>query len=142
MTTKIFSALAGLILLFAVAAPLQAVSILNHEMTVIVPFEFVAGDRVLAAGDYTVQINIERGSVVLRGEGQGQRALILLTTRKESRPAPVLGKLVFRRYGTSFFLAEVWGQNNAIGATLAPSSREKELARKEQPQQILVAQAR
>jgi len=140
MTTKIFSALAGLILLFAVAAPLQAGSILNHEMTVIVPFEFVAGDRVLAAGDYTVQINIERGSVVLRGEGQ--RALILLTTRKESRPAPVLGKLVFRRYGTSFFLAEVWGQNNAIGATLAPSSREKELARKEQPQQILVAQAR
>ena len=75
MTTKIFSALAGLILLFAVAAPLQAGSILNHEMTVIVPFEFVAGDRVLADGDYTVQINIERGSVVLRGEGQ--RVLIL-----------------------------------------------------------------
>ena len=141
MTTKIFiTALAGLILLFAAAAPLQAGSILNHEMTVIVPFEFVAGDRVLAAGDYTVQINIERGSVVLRGEGQ--RALILLTIRKESLTAPVLGKLVFRRYGTSFFLAEVWGQNNAIGATLAPSSREKELARKEQPQQILVAQAR
>jgi len=140
MTTKIFSALAGLILLFAVAAPLQADSILNHEMTVIVPFEFVAGDRVLAAGDYTVQINIERGSIVLRGEGQ--RALILLTIRKESRTVPVLGKLVFRRYGTSFFLAEVWGQNNATGATLAPSSREKELARKEQPQQILVAQAR
>ncbi len=140
MTTKIFSALAGLILLFAVAAPLQAGSILNHEMTVIVPFEFVAGDRVLAAGDYTVQINIERGSVVLRGEGQ--RALILLTIRKESRTVPVLGKLVFRRYGTSFFLAEVWGQNNATGATLAPSSREKELARNKQPDQILVAQAR
>jgi hypothetical protein len=140
MTKKIFSTLAGLVLLFAVAAPLQAGSILNHEMTVTVPFEFVAGDRVLAAGDYTVQINTERGSVVLRGEGQ--RALILLTIRKESRTVPVLGKLVFRRYGTSFFLAEVWGQNNATGATLAPSSREKELARNKQPDQILVAQAR
>src|SRR5260370_38793804 len=114
MTTKIFSALAGLILLFAVAAPLQADSILNHEMTGIVPFGFVAGDRDLAAGHYTVQINIERGSVVLRGEGQ--RALILLTTRKESPPAPALGKRVFRRNGTSFFLAEVWGRNTATGA--------------------------
>src|SRR5260370_17694429 len=109
MTTKIFSALAGLILLFAVAAPLQAGSILNHEMTVIVPFEFVAGDRVLAAGDYTVQINIERGSVVLRGEGQ--RALILLTTRKESHPAPVLVKLVFRLYVTTFFLTDFCSQH-------------------------------
>ena len=131
MTKKILNTLAGLILLFAVAAPLQAGSILNPEMTVTVPFEFAAGDKVLPAGDYTVQVNPERGSVVLRGEGH--RSQILLTIRKESRTVPVLGKLVFQRYGASFFLAEVWSQNNATGATLAPSSREKELARKKQP---------
>jgi len=140
MTKKILNTLAGLILLFAVAAPLQAGSILDHEMTVTVPFEFAAGDKVLPAGDYTVQVNPERGSVVLRGEGH--RSQILLTIRKKSRTVPVLGKLVFQRYGTRFFLAEVWSQNNATGATLAPSSREKELARKKQPEQILVVQAR
>ncbi len=102
MTKKILNTLAGLILLFAVAAPLQAGSILDHEMTV----------------------------------------TILLTIRKKSRTVPVLGKLVFQRYGTSFFLAEVWSQNNATGATLAPSAREKELAREKQPEQILVVQAR
>jgi len=139
MTKKLVSTLAGLVLLLAVA-PLYAGSILNHEMTVTVPFEFAAGDKVLPAGDYTVQVNPERGSVVLRGEGH--RSLILLTIRKESRTVPVLGKLVFQRYGTSFFLAEVWSQNNATGGTLAPSSREKELARKKQPEQILVVQAR
>jgi hypothetical protein len=142
MTKKILNTLAGLILLFAVAAPLQAGSILNHEMTVTVPFEFAAGDKVLPSGDYTVQVNPERGSVVLWGEGEGHRSQILLTIRKESRTVPVRGKLVFQRYGTSFFLAEVWSQNNATGATLAPSSREKELARKKQPEQILVVQAR
>ncbi len=68
MTKKILNTLAGLILLFAVAAPLQAGSILDHEMTVTVPFEFAAGDKVLPAGAYTVQVNPERGSVVLRGE--------------------------------------------------------------------------
>ena len=140
MTKKILDILAGLILLFAVGAPLQAGSILNHEMTVTVPFEFAAGDRILAAGDYTVQLNPERGTVVLRGEGQ--KPLMLLTARKESRSAPQRGKLVFQRYGTSFFLNEVWNQDNSTGQTLAPSAREKEMAREKQPQQFLVVLAR
>jgi hypothetical protein len=140
MTKKILDILAGLILLFAVAAPLQAGSILNHEMTVTVPFEFAVGDKLLPAGDYTVQLNPERGTVVLRCEGQ--KPLMLLTARKESRSAPQRGKLVFQRYGTSFFLNEVWSQDNDTGQTLAPSGREKEMAREKQPQQILVLLAR
>ncbi len=140
MTKKTLNALAGLTLLFAVAAPLQAGSILNHEMTVTVPFEFAAADKVLPAGDYTVQLNPERGTVVLRGEGP--KALMLLTIRKESRSAPQRGKLVFRRYGTSFFLSEVWSQDNSTGQTLAPSDREKEMTREKPPEQILVVQAR
>ena len=140
MTEKILSTLAGLILLFAVAAPLYAGSILNHEMTVTVPFAFAAGDKLMPPGDYTVQVNVERESVVLLGEGH--KPLMLLTIRKESRSAPQRGKLVFQRYGTSFFLAEIWSQDNATGETLAPSAREKELARNKQPEQILVVQAR
>ena len=68
---------------------------------------------------------------------------MLLTARKESRSAPLRGKLVFQRYGTSFFLNEVWSQDNSTGQTLAPSSREEEMARREkQGQQILVVLAR
>jgi len=140
MTTKIISTLTGLVLLLAVAAPLHAGSILNHEMTVSVPFGFIAGDKSLPAGDYSVQVNPERGSVVLRQEGQDP--LMILTNRKESRSAPQRGKLVFQRYGTSFFLAEVWSQANATGQTLTPGAREKELARHKQPEQILVVQVR
>ena len=140
MTKKILDILAGLILLFAVAAPLQAGSILNHEMTVTVGFEFAADDKLLPAGEYTVQLNSESGTVVLRCEGQ--KPLTLLTARKESRSAPQRGKLVFQRYGTSFFLNEVWSQDNSTGQTLAPSAREKEMAREKQPQQILVVLAR
>jgi len=140
MSKKILDILAGLILLFAAAAPLQAGSILNHEMTVTVGFEFAADDKLLPAGEYTVQLNSERGTVVLRGEGQ--KPLMLLTARKESRSAPQRGKLVFQRYGPSFFLNEVWSQDNSTGQTLAPSAREKEMAREKQPQQILVVLAR
>ena len=140
MTTKIINTLTGLVLLLAVAAPLHAGSILNHEMTVSVPFGFIAGDKSLPAGDYSVQVNQERGTVVLRQEDQSP--LMILTIRKESRSVPQRGRLVFQRYGTSFFLAEVWSQANATGQTLTPGAREKELARHKQPEQILIVQAR
>jgi len=140
MTTKIINTLTGLVLLLAVAAPLHAGSILNHEMTVSVPFGFIAGDKSLPAGDYSVQVNPERGSVVLRGEGQ--KPLMFLTNRRESTNTPPRGKLVFKRYGANFFLSEVWNQDNATGQALTPSAAEKEMAHKRQPEQILVVQAR
>jgi len=140
MTTKIINTLTGLVLLLAVAAPLHAGSILNHEMTVSVPFGFIAGDKSLPAGDYSVQVNPERGSVVLRQEGQSP--LILLTNQRESTNTPPRGKLVFKRYGANFFLSEVWNQDNATGQALTPSAAEKEMAHKKQPEQILVVQAR
>ncbi|PYX30489.1 MAG: hypothetical protein DMG80_12185 [Acidobacteria bacterium] len=140
MPTKIINTLTGLVLLLAVAAPLHAGSILNHEMTVFVPFGFVAGDRSLPPGDYSVQVNPERGSVVLHQEGRSP--LILLTNQRESANNPSRGKLVFKRYGANFFLSEVWNQDNATGQTLTPSAAEKEMAHKKQPEQILVVQAR
>ena len=140
MTTKIINTLAGLVLLLAVAAPLHAGSILNHEMTVSVPFGFIAGDKSLPAGDYSVQVNPERGSVVLHQEGQSP--LILLTNQRESTNTSPRGKLVFKRYGANFFLSEVWNQDNATGQALTPSAAEKEMAHKKQPEQILVVQAR
>ena len=140
MTTKIISTLTGLVLLLAVAGPLHAGSILNHEMTVSVPFGFIAGDKSLPAGDYSVQVNPERGSVVLHQEGQSP--LILLTNRRESVNTSPRGKLVFKRYGANFFLSEVWSQANATRQTLTPGAREKELARHKQPEQILVVQVR
>ena len=140
MTTKIINTLTGLVLLLAVAAPLHAGSILNHEMTVGVPFGFIAGDKSLPAGDYSVQVNPERGSVVLHQEGQSP--LILLTNQRESTNTPPRGKLVFKRYGANFFLSEVWNQDNATGQALTPSAAEKEMAHKKQPEQILVVQVR
>jgi hypothetical protein len=140
MTTKIINTLTGLVLLLAVAAPIHAGSILNHEMTVSVPFGFIAGDKSLPPGDYSVQVNPERGSVVLHQEGQSP--LILLTNQRESTNTPPRGKLVFKRYGANFFLSEVWNQDNATGQALTPSAAEKEMAHKKQPEQILVVQAR
>ncbi len=85
----------------------------------------------LPSGNYSVQLNAERGTGVLRTEGQ--EPLMLLAMAKESVAARKHDQLVFHRCGTSLFLTEVWTAGNGARRTLATSAREKELARKIRP---------
>jgi hypothetical protein len=140
MNKKIVSTLVGLILLMTMAAPLQADSAITHKMKVVVPFAFSAGEQLMPAGEYTVEVNTENGTVVLHPEGQN--SVVLITNSKESMSSPDRPRLVFQRYGANYFLAEVWNQDNSIGHTLQQSDREKELSRNGQLEQTLAVQAR
>jgi hypothetical protein len=56
--------------------------------------------------------------------------------------APEHSQLVFHRYGTSFFLAEVRTEGDSTGRALATSDREKEMAHNSRPDQKIVAEVR
>lgn len=139
LTGKTFSTSTRLVLVLAMAGPLFAGSILNHEMSVSVPFGFVVAGKILPAGDYSAQVNPERGTVVLHCVGRSP--MMLLTIPRESDNAPHRGKLVFQRYGATIFLAEVWNQGNTTGQKLRQSEAEKELTRQKQPDQIFIVQS-
>jgi hypothetical protein len=138
MSKKIVSTLAGLILLLA-AASVQARSTLSNQMQVTVPFEFAVNGKTLPAGVYVIELNTERGTILLSTDGQ--QPIMLLAMGKESLAAPKRSKLVFHRYGTSFFLTEVWTGGSTTGRALAISDREKELASKNGPKQEIVVEA-
>jgi hypothetical protein len=140
MSKKIVSTLAGLILLLAPVS-LHARS---NQMQVTVPFGFVAGGKTLPAGNYIVELNTDtgtRGTIVLRRDGQ-QPIMLLVAIGKEYFVAPEHSQLVFHRYGTSFFLAEVRTEGDSTGRALATSDREKEMAHNIRPDQKIVAEAR
>jgi hypothetical protein len=139
MSKKIVSTLAGLILLLG-AASVQAHSTLSNLIKVTVPFEFAVSGKTLPAGIYVVELNSERGTILLRTDGQPP--ILILAMGKESLAAPKHSQLVFHRYGTSFFLTEVWSEGNTAGRALATSDREKELASKNRPNQEVVVEAR
>jgi hypothetical protein len=139
MSTKIVVTLTASILLLA-AVTLHARNSVSNIMQVIVPFDFLAGEKALPGGDYTVEVNAERGMIVLRSEGH--QPVLLPTNAIETRTPARHSQLVFHRYGNSFFLAEVWRGNDAVGRTLFASATEKELARKKSPDQKIVVQAR
>ena len=137
MTTRIRTLLGSILLLMATMASAQTVH-------VTVPFSFVAGSKNLPAGNYMVELNTDsgtRGVIVLRGDGQ-QPILLLVANGKGHLAAPEHSQLVFHRYGTSFFLAELRTEGDSTGRALATSDHEKEMARKSRPDQKIVAEAR
>ena len=81
----------------------------SETLTVMVPFDFIVGSQTLRAGQYSVDQETHSGAMIINGADQ--RAIVM-GTALESAAALKNGKLVFHRYGNTYFLTEVWGAGN------------------------------
>src|SRR5260370_39500665 len=104
-----------LILGAAAGASSQAVHRLNAD----VPFNFTVSNTVMPAGHYVVDQSSVQGVLVLH-EADSRRNAMVKGVRVETRTAQQNAKLVFRRYGDQYFLAEVWNPALGIGHQIAP----------------------
>lgn len=100
----------------------------SQPMSVDVPFDFIAGPKTLAAGTYEVYGGPAASAILLRS-ADAKAAVFVLTNAVESRKMLEKGKLVFRKYGNTYFLAEVWRAGGDRGRELRPSPAEREIAR-------------
>ena len=99
-----------------------------------IPFDFVVGDKTLAAGEYQIG-QITTGSdvgILVRGSESSQKAIRL--TNAVSADAPQKKNvLTFHRYGNTYYLAQVWLSGSMSGREVLKSkterSTERELAR-------------
>ena len=133
MTTQIRTLLGSILLLMATMASAQTVQ-------VTVPFSFVAGSHNLPAGDYTIELNPEKDTMILRsGDRSGNNAVMLA---RNSERADNLDRsyAIFQRYGAHYFLAAVWSQGT--GQTLTPGKLERELASKHSNVEVARVEAR
>ncbi len=124
MTTRIGTLLGSILLLMAALASAQTV----QRVTVTVPFSFVAGSHNLPAGDYTIELNYEKATMILRSEDRSGNNVLMLASNSERAANPDKSYAIFQRYGSHYFLAEVWRQG--AGQTLTPGKLEQELAHK------------
>lgn len=92
-----------------------------------IPFEFVAGGNSLAAGHYEFS-SATAGREVVKIRGTEQLAM-MLTISISNRTPQDKGKLVFRRYGNKYFLAEVWNAGESSGRQLVKSKEERAVQR-------------
>ena len=90
-----------------------------------VPFEFVAANKTLPAGHYSISSSTG-GSEVIKISARQKSANVFAMTIPLSRSKSTdKGKLVFRRYGNRYFLAEIWAAGEREGLKLQKSREEK-----------------
>jgi len=95
----------------------------TSSMFVNVPFQFTVNDTEMPAGRYLVS-RITENAVALQLEN-GAKSLFVLTHSKERLSPEDLGELVFDRFGSRYFLAEVWERNSGTGRELQKPKLEK-----------------
>ncbi len=100
----------------------------QQRITVNIPFDFVAGNTALPAGEYSVNVLGQQKSFLRVENKQAAAALLISTNAIISNVPQSATKLVFNRYGDRYFLAQVWTEGAQSGRQLSKSSREKELA--------------
>jgi len=109
------------------------------QLKVTVPFEFIAGDTVLPAGDYDVQSVDTWGGKALSIHNMTSNAgTLLLSNSCQSAKTSDSNKLVFYRYGQRYFLAKVWTANTNIGRKMPLNQRQKELAVNQQKSEVVL----
>ena len=121
--------------LAAAAAKAQTTNLMKAE----IPFAFAAGKQMLPAGRYTVQRGPAPGTVAIRSEDH-KNAAIVLANDAYSVNGHETPKLVFHRFGSAYFLSEIWTPENN-GKRLVPTSRERELAAQAAPPDSTVVAA-
>ena len=125
MKNRALSILAVLAVAALLATPMAFAQ--SEYLKANIPFDFVVADRDLPAGTYRVRCRAESNSVILRGVDV-KVALIATTNSTSAAKLPREGKLIFTRYGNSYFLAEIWTPWNRTGNALIKSKAEREVA--------------
>jgi len=92
-----------------------------------IPFPFVVANRTLPPGRYTVTPIGETNLRIYVGKNQG----VIVQTHSVLGKAPEgVTRVVFHRYGVTYFLSEVWVAANRTGSQLFPSEAERESAKR------------
>jgi len=99
----------------------------NERFTAKVPFEFVLGNKVVPAGDWTVQSANMSSSVLQIRNTEAGLNMFAMPSAAASKKVSKDYTLVFHKYGNNYFLAEVTIAGMRNGYRLRETKAEAEL---------------
>lgn len=109
-------------------AAFTGVATAQEQMAVNIPFDFVAGNKTLPAGEYYVRSADAGRTLLLVDRRDSSASAFVPTIGAIAKEAQSQSKLVFNRYGDRYFLAQVWSQGYLQGRQLLKSDREREIS--------------
>jgi len=100
-----------------------------QEMLVVnIPFDFVAGNMTLPAGEYSIKVTGPERTLLLIDRKDAAASAFMNTNAVVKTEMQTESKMIFNRYGDRYFLSQVWTAGNSRGRQLLKSAREMEMA--------------
>jgi len=118
--------MAGMMALTAMACTRAAQA--QQMLVVNIPFDFVAGNMKLPAGQYSIKVAAPERVLLLMNREDAAASAFMNTNPVVKTEIQTESKMIFNRYGDRYFLSEVWTAGNSRGRQLLKSSREMEMA--------------
>jgi hypothetical protein len=118
--------MAGMMALTAMASTRVAQA--QQPLVVNIPFDFVAGNTQMPAGEYSVKTSGPTSTTILIARNDSAASAFINTNAAVASEPKTESNLIFNRYGDRYFLSQVWTAGNACGRQLLKSTREKEMA--------------
>lgn len=117
----------NLVALLALAIVPLAVSAtgITTKLTADIPFDFIAGNRSMPAGKYTLIRTANPGVLEIHGDQNDVHVAIVVRTTQASE-ASAGSRLEFRRYGDQYFLGGIWTEAMMTGFEVVASRSERE----------------
>ena len=130
MTRQILKGLTMLMMMLALAAASAVVANGQSTQKLIaqVPFDFVVAEKMLRAGKYQVHAVNQAADAIAVKSVDGDQALGLSSLRQRS-DRQMNANLVFHRYGSTYFLSQIWMAGESTGRELAKTRQERAIER-------------
>src|SRR5947208_2504224 len=124
MARQILKGMMMLMMTLALAAASAVVANGQSKQKLIaqVPFDFVVAQKTLRAGEYHVRAVNQAGDAIAIKSTDDQ--VLRLSSPKERSNRQMAAKLVFHRYGHTYFLSQIWMAGESMGREL-PKTREE-----------------
>jgi hypothetical protein len=118
-------------ILLSLIFSLSAISVYAQSRTLIskveIPFDFSIRNKTLPAGVYRVE-RIFQDVILIRSE-DGQEACVSLTTPVRAKEVSETARLLFHRYGETYFLFQIWEPGSDDGRQVLKSRTERSVER-------------
>ena len=101
----------------------------GRQVTARVPFDFIVADRTLSAGQCEVINATGAGEVLAIRDADGKSVMRLTSAITAADQQNTRAKLVFHRYGSTYFLSQVWLEGRSTGREFAKTKQERAVER-------------
>ena len=130
MTRQILKGLTMLMMTLALAAASAVAANGQSKQKLIahVSFDFVVAEKTLRAGEYDVRAVNQAGDAIAIKSVDGDQVL-RLSSPKERSDRQMNAKLVFHRYGNTYFLSQIWMAGESTGRELPKTRQERAIDR-------------